>query len=78
MYEDVILAAGHVDPDLVADTLQQLELPLDSQILEFACGTGLFGEAVKSRGFTNIDGLDGSEEMLKRAQARGIYGHTAV
>ena len=43
MYEDVILAAGHVDPDLVADTVTTLGLPKDCSILEMGCGTGLFG-----------------------------------
>ncbi len=68
-YEDVILAAGHTDPDLVADTIKKLELPHDCSIMEFGCGTGLFGEAIAAREYTNVDGLDGSEEMLKRAQA---------
>ena len=28
---------------------------------------------LKKRGYTNIDALDGSEEMLKQAKTKGIY-----
>ena len=28
---------------------------------------------LKERGFTNVDGLDGSKEMLERAKEKGIY-----
>ena len=37
------------------------------------CGTGLSGLALKLAGFTTIDGVDLSEEMLAQAKAKGVY-----
>ena len=62
----------------MADTVSKMKLPLHTNILELGCGTGLFGEAVSKKGYTNLDGLDGSEEMLKRAEAKGMYNHLGV
>jgi len=43
--------------------------------LDFGCGTGLSGLALKATGFAQIDGTDISEEMLEKARGRGIYQH---
>ncbi|MBW3010779.1 methyltransferase domain-containing protein [Candidatus Woesearchaeota archaeon] len=45
-----------------------------SNIIDFACGTGLSGFQFVDLGFT-VDGIDLSEEMLKVARARG-YRYT--
>ncbi|WP_198174246.1 class I SAM-dependent DNA methyltransferase [Mesorhizobium xinjiangense] len=45
----------------------------DAPILDFACGTGMSGEALKEAGFTTIDGTDISEGMLDKARAKGVY-----
>ena len=42
-------------------------------VLDFGCGTGLSGLALKLAGFTLIDGLDPSPEMLEGAKAKGVY-----
>ena len=44
------------------------DLPRDSKIIDFGCGTGLAGEQLAVVGFTTIDGNDGSEEMLEIAK----------
>jgi len=43
-------------------------------VLDIGCGTGLSGVELKRVGFRHIDGCDISTEMLKRAQARNLYG----
>lgn len=45
----------------------------DAPILDFACGTGLSGVALKEAGFTTIDGTDISEGMLEKARAKDAY-----
>ncbi|EPX83353.1 class I SAM-dependent DNA methyltransferase [Salipiger mucosus] len=45
----------------------------DAPILDFACGTGISGVALKETGFTTIDGTDISEGMLEKARAKGPY-----
>ncbi len=44
-----------------------------SRILDVGCGTGLSGMALSEQGFTNIDGVDLSPEMLALAKDREIY-----
>jgi predicted TPR repeat methyltransferase len=46
---------------------------LDAPILDFACGTGISGAALKDAGFTTIDGSDISDGMLEKARAKGAY-----
>ncbi len=45
----------------------------DTPVLDFACGTGMSGVALKEAGFTTIDGMDISEGMLEKARAKGVY-----
>lgn len=45
----------------------------DAVILDAGAGTGLVGEALKARGFTNLIAMDYSEEMLEVARSKGIY-----
>lgn len=42
-------------------------------LLDFACGTGLSGVALRDAGFTCIDGTDVSPGMLEKARAKGVY-----
>ena len=44
-------------------------------IIDIGCGTGLVGELLAQGGFTTIDGLDISEEMLVVAETKGVYRH---
>ena len=46
---------------------------VDAKIVDFGCGTGLMGIELKKRGFNNIYGLDGSQDMLNIAKEKGIY-----
>ncbi|GFR58493.1 Williams-Beuren syndrome chromosomal region 27 protein [Elysia marginata] len=43
------------------------------KILDMACGSGIAGEALYAAGFTQIDGLDGSEEMLAVSRSKAVY-----
>lgn len=44
------------------------------KVLDLGCGTGLVGKVLKEKfGFTNLVGLDASEEMLEIAKNRAIY-----
>ena len=45
----------------------------DASILDFACGTGISGVALKEAGFGTIDGTDISYGMLEKARAKGLY-----
>lgn len=45
----------------------------DTPVLDFACGTGISGVALRDAGFTAIDGTDISPGMLEKARAKGAY-----
>ena len=43
------------------------------KILDVGAGTGGIGEMLKSRGYTNVDALDISQEMLNVAASKNLY-----
>ena len=42
-------------------------------VLDAGCGTGLVGSIMHEAGYTNLNGVDLSHEMVERARERGIY-----
>ncbi len=42
-------------------------------LLDFGCRTGLAGLAFAQAGFTKIDGIDASGEMIATSEARNVY-----
>ena len=72
-YDDDVTARGYHTPGRVAEALLR-HLPLgDDPVLDFGCGTGLSGLALKVRGVPVIHGTDMSPEMVARAEPKGIY-----
>ena len=54
--------------------LEQIKnMPKDSKIIDFGCGTGKMGELLHKAGFTYIVGVDGSSEMLETCKAKNVY-----
>ncbi|XP_078608158.1 methyltransferase-like protein 27 isoform X2 [Branchiostoma floridae x Branchiostoma japonicum] len=61
-------------PPMVAEALAGvLGDRKDARILDVAAGTGLVGEELQKRGFSNIDALDANKEMLDIAEAKNVY-----
>lgn len=72
-YEADVIGAGYQTPGRIAEALADVAdttLP----VLDFGCGTGLSGLALKHAGFEMLHGTDISPEMLAEAEAKGIYG----
>jgi ubiquinone/menaquinone biosynthesis C-methylase UbiE len=57
----------------VCDALQKQEVDRTAHILDAGCGTGLAGEVLANEGYSNVDGLDFSEDMLNEAERKGVY-----
>ncbi|QGY38945.1 methyltransferase domain-containing protein [Pseudodesulfovibrio cashew] len=73
--EDTVGGFGYVAPKIAADVLHgHLDDPT-ALILDAGCGTGLVGEALSAQGYSNMDALDYSPDMLARAERKGLY-HT--
>jgi predicted TPR repeat methyltransferase len=72
-YEAEIGENGYATPGRCAAALKSFTEDMTAPILDFGCGTGLSGLALKLAGFDSIDGLDLSADMLKHAAAKGLY-----
>ena len=72
-YEAEVARNGYVTPGRCAEALAQFTDDLASPILDFGCGTGLSGLALKLAGFEIIDGVDLSADMLSQAQDKNAY-----
>jgi predicted TPR repeat methyltransferase len=72
-YEQEIAENGYATPGRCAQALAKFVTDKTGPILDFGCGTGLSGLALKLAGFQTIDGVDLSAEMLEGARAKKIY-----
>ncbi|XP_012976168.1 methyltransferase-like protein 27 isoform X1 [Mesocricetus auratus] len=79
-YDQDVAALKYRAPCLAVECLSGALLgpPRDALILDVACGTGLVAVELQARGFLQVHGVDGSPEMLKQAQARGLYRHLSL
>jgi len=72
-YDDEIAANGYATPGRVARALAAQVGDSAAPVLDYGCGTGLSGEALRACGFTVIDGMDPSGAMLDGARDKGVY-----
>jgi Predicted methyltransferase (contains TPR repeat) len=72
-YDADLDRAGYRTPGRVAAALAGHLTDRAAPILDFGCGTGLSGRALKAQGFTTIDGTDITPEMLTLAWESGMY-----
>ncbi|MEP5731895.1 MAG: methyltransferase domain-containing protein [Sulfitobacter sp.] len=72
-YEAEVAENGYATPGRCAATLAHVTQDLSAPLLDFGCGTGLSGLALKLSGFNMIDGIDLSAEMLAQADAKDVY-----
>jgi len=74
-YEAEVGENGYATPGRCAEALKSYADSMTAPVLDFGCGTGLSGLALKLAGFEMIDGVDLSTEMLEGARAKGVYRH---
>jgi predicted TPR repeat methyltransferase len=72
-YEAEIGENGYATPGRCAEALAKYCDDKTKPILDFGCGTGLSGLALKVAGFEVIDGMDLSADMLAQANDKGVY-----
>ena len=73
-YDDTMLQGlGYRSPAVVARMLGEHLADRQALVLDVGCGTGLAGQSLFERGFTTIDGLDLSPEMMQVAARRNVY-----
>jgi predicted TPR repeat methyltransferase len=71
--EDLDKNYGYVAPRVGAEALDRALDDKSARILDAGAGTGLVGLVLSGMGYTNIDALDFSAEMLAEAEKKGVY-----
>lgn len=78
-YDEILLAqVGYVSPAICARTLARFLPGRQDPLMDLGCGTGLAGEALTALGYSHIDGVDFSAEMLALARTRSCYVQLAL
>lgn len=72
-YDDTVERFGYVAHIASADALDKMLTSKSAHILDAGCGTGLVGEELSKKGYTCIDALDYSREMLNEAEGKKLY-----
>ena len=72
-YEAEVGANGYATPARSAQALARFCDDLTQPLLDFGCGTGLAGLAFRLAGFSTIDGVDLSAQMLEQAREKNVY-----
>jgi len=70
---EVFGALGFTGSDRIADLLAQHVDDRSLPVLDLGCGTGRVGERLRRHGFTAVDGIDISNEMLAVATGKDVY-----
>ncbi len=70
---DTVGKFGYVAHVASADALDEVLDSNSAFILDAGCGTGLVGEELAKKGYTRMDALDYSKEMLDEAERKNIY-----
>ncbi len=72
-YDDNLAEWDYRAPAQAAAYLRET-VPLDAEILDVGCGTGLVGDALRHAGYTGpLDGIDLSSDSLAQAKTRDAY-----
>lgn len=72
-YDAEVAENGYATPGRCAEALARFMPDQTLPVLDFGCGTGLSGLALKLAGFTTLDGMDLSPDMLHQAEEKSIY-----
>jgi len=71
--KELVDGRDYAQPARCADAFERHLAPGGEPIADLGCGTGLLGRTLSERGYTTLDGVDYSPEMLALARATGLY-----
>ena len=72
-YEREISENGYALPKRIAEAAANAVTDKGAAVLDFGCGTGLSGLALRAAGFEVIHGMDVSRDMLAQAELKTAY-----
>jgi SAM-dependent methyltransferase len=71
--QDLVGNLGYTGHLIAANALAKFAPDKAASIIDIGCGTGLVGQTLKTLGYSHLDGIDFSEEMLNVARLKAIY-----
>lgn len=71
--EDTCGRMGYVGPQVAARMLDRHLPSKEAAVLDAGCGTGLVGEVLQDMGYTNLDAMDCSPDMIEEAESKSVY-----
>lgn len=71
--EDLLNEYGYSAHKIASAALAEIVSDRQASIIDVGCGTGLVGLELVHAGFTNVDGIDISKNMLAEAEQTGVY-----
>ena len=74
----MLVELQYVSPTEIARLLAEHLAVSDSEILDVGCGTGLTSKYLADAGYSSLDGIDLSPDMVRVAAERGIYRELLV
>ncbi|WP_293573512.1 methyltransferase domain-containing protein [Phaeobacter sp.] len=72
-YDSEVSGNGYATPGRIAAAWERFARSKQDPILDFGCGTGLSGLALRHHGFDVVDGMEPSPDMRAQAEAKGAY-----
>ncbi|KAH7975604.1 hypothetical protein HPB52_003697 [Rhipicephalus sanguineus] len=73
-YEEDMTLQKYKAPSIMAHFIsQELHIKKDAVILDVGSGTGLLAVQLKNLGYSDMDALDYSDEMMSEAKKKNIY-----
>lgn len=75
-YENELAETRYETPGRLARMLSAAGVPKDTLILDYGCGTGLGGLALRAEGYHALHGTDPSAEMLALGVEKKLYAKT--
>ena len=72
-YDQEVAENGYATPSRAAKALASHVKDLRTPVLDYGCGTGLSGMALRKVGFSNLHGIDVSKEMVTIANDKKAY-----
>lgn len=69
---------GYTSPTTIAEQLSEHLTDTNAAVFDVGCGTGLTCVYLAEKGYSNLDGIDLSPDMVRVAGQRGIYRELLV
>ena len=70
---DVFATLAFTGTNRIVELFAQHQPERSVPVVDLGCGTGAAGARLRERGFTTVDGIDISPEMLQIAAGRNVY-----